>query len=221
MTSRVAFITIGQSPRVDLVPDICAHARTGLDVFERGALDDLGDAEISALAPAEGEARLVTRLRDGREVIVAKAAIKRRLASIFADLDGAGFDLLVLLCTGRIGDFSTRTPLLAAQSAVDHFVQGVAGNARSVGVVLPSAEQISQFHGLGNLACTVVSASPFSSGDEEQIREAAGALKDADVIVLHCMGFTEPMRAAVRAVSGKPVLLPRQLLAHAIDIILS
>ncbi len=55
MPKRVAFVTIGQSPRSDVVPDILAETREPFDVTERGALDGLDDAAIADLAPRPGK----------------------------------------------------------------------------------------------------------------------------------------------------------------------
>lgn len=221
MSRRAAFVTIGQSPRSDMLPEILAHTRTELAVTERGALDGLDDDQIRAFAPAPNEARLVTRLRDGHEVVVAKSAIDRRLRDIIAELDDDGFDLLVLLCTGRFERFDTRTPFLQAQHAVDYMVQAIAGDAALVGIILPDRDQVSQFHGLGTLPTKVVSASPFIVDDGAALREAGAALADTDIVALHCMSFTETMRSVVSAAAGRPAVAPRRLLAHAIDIILS
>lgn len=221
MSFHVAFVTIGQSPRSDMLPEILAHTRTVCAVTERGALDGLSDDDIHALAPKSGEPRLATRLRDGRDVVVAKRAIDRRLRAIVTELDTGGFDLLVLLCTGRFSRFVTRIPLLQAQHVVDNFVQGIAGNAARVGIVLPNPEQISEFHGIGDLPTKIVSASPFESDHDATLREAGAALSDADIIVLHCMSFTEAMRHTVSLAAGRAVLAPRRLLAHAIDMVLS
>lgn len=221
MSSRVAFVTIGQSPRNDLLPEILSHTHIPLEATERGALDGLTDGEIAELAPTDGEARLVTRLRSGNEVIVSVASIEHRLGIVLRELDGQGFDLLVLLCTGRMAHFLTSTPLLLAQQAVDNFVLGVAGTARSVGVILPNPEQTSQFQGLGDLHTEVASVSPFAHDAEALLRSASTSLANVDVILLHCMGFTEAMRRAVHVASGKPTLAPRRLLAHAIDILLT
>ncbi|WP_030105419.1 AroM family protein, partial [Actinoalloteichus caeruleus] len=49
---RLGVVTIGQSPRVDLVPELLPRLGR-VEVVERGALDDLGRAEIAALAPGE------------------------------------------------------------------------------------------------------------------------------------------------------------------------
>jgi hypothetical protein len=90
MLRRVAFVTIGQSPRSDVLPDIIKETQTQFEVTERGALDGLTDEAIVNLAPQPGEERLVTRLRDGREVLLGKPAIDRRLHTILAELDQGG-----------------------------------------------------------------------------------------------------------------------------------
>jgi protein AroM len=221
MPNRVAFVTIGQSPRSDVMPDILAETRTSFEVTERGALDGLDDAAIADLAPRAREERLVSRLRDGREVLLGKPAIDRRLHVILAELDDAGFDLLVLLCTGQFSRFRLRTPFIEPQHTVDHFVQGLAYGAERIGIMLPNAAQIAEFHGIPGLATKAAGASPYLADHEAGLREAADALGDTDVIVMHCIGYTAAMGRIVKHVSGRPVLVSRQVVAHAIDLMLS
>lgn len=221
MSSRVAFVTIGQSPRDDVLPEILAQTRAPISVTERGALDGLDDDAIAALAPRPGEERLATRLRDGREVLLGKPAIDRRLHAIMAELDESGFDLLVLLCTGQFSRFSTRTPFLEPQHTVDHFAQGLAYGAERIGIVLPNAAQIDEFHGIPGVATRAVGASPYLPGCEAALREAGAALAGVDLIVMHCIGYTEAMRQVVKQASARPVLVSRRLVAHAIDMLLS
>jgi protein AroM len=221
MQPRVAFLTIGQSPRNDVVPDIVAETRTAFAPTERGALDGLNDAAIAALAPRPGEERLVTRLRDGREVLLGKPAIDRRLHAILAELDDDGFDLLVLLCTGQFTRFRLRTPFIEPQHTVDHFVQGLSYGAERIGILLPNAAQIDEFHGIPGVAVAVASASPYTADPTEALRAAGSALADTDMIVMHCIGYSEAMRHVVKQASQRPVLVSRRLVAHAIDLLLS
>ena len=221
MPSRVAFVTIGQSPRSDVMPDILAATRTPFEVTERGALDGLDDAAIADLAPRPGEERLVSRLRDGREVMLGKPAIDRRLHAILAELDEGGFDLLVLLCTGQFTRFTLRTPFIEPQHTVDHFVQGLAYGAERIGILLPNAAQIDEFHGIPGIAIKAASASPYLAGSEAALRKAGAALADTDMIVMHCIGYSEAMRQVVKQATGRPVLVSRRLVAHAIDLMLS
>ena len=221
MLRRVAFVTIGQSPRSDVLPDIIREARTQFEATERGALDGLTDEAIANLAPQPGEERLVTRLRDGREVLLGKPAIDRRLHTILAELDQGGFDLLVLLCTGHFTPFRVRTPFIEPQHTVDHFVQGLAYGAERIGIVLPNAAQIDEFHGIPGIATKAVGASPYQLAGDASLREAGASLADTDIILMHCIGYTDAMRKVVKQAAKRPVLVSRQLVAHAIDIVLS
>jgi protein AroM len=221
MLRRVAFVTIGQSPRSDVLPDILKETQTPFEVTEQGALDGLTDTEIVNLAPRPGEERLVTRLRDGREVLLGKPAIDRRLHEILVELDHGGFDLLVLLCTGHFTPFRLRTPFIEPQHTVDHFVQGLAYGAERIGILLPNVAQIDEFHGIPGMAIKAVGASPYQAESEAAMREAGASLADTDIILMHCIGYTEAMRKVVKQAANRPVLVSRQLVAHAIDIVLS
>ena len=86
----VGLVTIGQSPRVDVVPDMAAILGSGVTVRERGALDGLGRAEIAALAPRPGDDILVTRLADGTAAFVAKRHIVSRVQAAIGELERAG-----------------------------------------------------------------------------------------------------------------------------------
>jgi protein AroM len=56
-------------------------------------------------------------------------------------------------------------------------------------------------------------ASPYISG---RLEKAAKELRGTDIIVMHCMGYSEAMRETVAKVSGRPVLLARRLVAAAV-----
>ena len=58
-TRTVAFVTIGQSPRPDMVPEMLGWIGPGVTPIEVGALDGLDRAAIASLAPLWGLAPLV------------------------------------------------------------------------------------------------------------------------------------------------------------------
>ena len=222
MARRVAFVTIGQSPRPDVVPELLDETRTPITVTERGVLDGLSRAEIRAIAPGPGEERLVSRLADGTEVILGKPAIQARLRETFAELDEQGFDLIVLLCTGHFDTFRMRTAFLEPQQVVDNFVLGPTNGVERLGILLPNRQQIEEFHGIAGRTTSFAYASPYRDDDGiGELRAASDALADAGAIVMHCMGYSEAMRRAVMERVRCPVLLPRRIVAHAIDLLLS
>lgn len=211
----VAFVTIGQSPRDDLLPEMLARIGPGVDPLEAGALDDLDRDAIARLAPRDGDTALVSRLRDGSEVTIGRAWTQRRLAELMHDLDGRGLDLIVLLCTGHFDGVHARTLTVEAQRVVDHTVEAIGEDGRTVGVMVPLARQMDEFHRRrrSGSALVMAHASPYSDG---RFDDAARDLAKTDVIVMHCMGYSESMRQRVAEVSGRPVLLARRLVANAV-----
>ena len=212
MKPRALFITIGQSPRVDLVPEMRQWLGDAIDVDERGALDGLDRDAIRAMAPGDRDHRLVTRLADGSEAVIRKDLVHGRIQRILDETVESGFVCTILLCTGHFPPFRVRGLFIDAQSIVDESVAVIARHARSIGLMVPLEAQIAEFHfrPAPDQALRSSHASPYTPGRLEQ---AARELSDADVIVMHCMGYTETMRRTVVGVSGRPVLLARRLVA--------
>lgn len=215
LSTTIAMVTIGQAPRSDLVPEMTRDLPATVRIHEVGALDAMSATEIAALHPAPGEARLVTRLADGSEAIVSRAWMNERLKQVFSKLDDEGFDLIVLLCTGWFEGLHSRTPFIEAQRVVDSMTLTLTEAAKTIGVIVPDPAQAAEFHAIGRNDQTVRfgHASPYS---DQAFDAAAASLAGSDVIVMHCMGYTESMRERVRARSGKPVLLARRMLGAAI-----
>ncbi len=67
----ISLVTIGQSPREDVVVSMFGDS-VPASVIEAGALDELDFSEIAELYPEPGDQPLVTRRRDGSEVVIGK-----------------------------------------------------------------------------------------------------------------------------------------------------
>jgi protein AroM len=216
---RVGMITIGQSPRADVVPEVTALVERPMRVLEAGALDGLSLEAVRALRPGPEDETLVTRMADGAEIRVAKRHIIPRIQACLDRL-APEVDALVLLCTGRFPDFEVTRPFLEPQGLVDRVVQAVAGPGGRVGVMVPAAAQVEgsrrQMASYG-LTATVEVASPYAGGDE--VGRAAGRLSgtDVSVVVMHCIGYTAAMKAEVRRIGGKPVILARSIVGKVLE----
>ena len=221
MTKRVMFVTIGQSPRPDIVPEMVACLSTPLEAHEQGALDGLDEKEIAAMAAHDGAACLVSRLRDGSEVVLDRASVEARLGTLLAGIDRAGFDLIVLLCSGHFRRFRLATPFIEPQHVVDHFAQGLAYGAVRIGVMLPHRRQVADFPAIPGIEAAFDVVSPYTRDAEARFHAAGRALRETGMIVMHCMGYTEAMRGAVMQEAKQPVLLARRLTCAAIDLMLS
>ncbi|MNK36795.1 hypothetical protein D3C87_553510 [compost metagenome] len=221
---RVAFFTIGQSPRSDVVPEMAALLGAHVRIDEFGALDGLDAAALAALAPRPGEYRFATRMRDGAQIELDAAAAEARLAHVMRQADDGGYDVLVPLCTGT-AIAPMRTLVVEPQQVVDHLVAGLAQHCRKVGLVVPLAAQVDAFHMAVPLECEtrVVHASPYEADArqaERNFEDAGRELASCDLIVMHCMGYADGMRQAVARASGRPVLLSNRMVAQSLAQIL-
>jgi protein AroM len=213
---RVGLITIGQAPRVDMVPEMetwLGPVRT----IERGALDEMTPDGIATLRPTPDDYALITRLSDGSSTTIAERHILPRIQSAIADLEAAGAEAVVLLCTGEFPPFDHVRPLLTAQRLIVDGVRAIAGGSR-VGVVCPLPEQErltrDKWSDLSN-ELYVASGSPYDE-DTNDLRRAARHLGEIEVdyVVLDCMGYTQKMKYLVRKEAGAPVLLARSVVAR-------
>ncbi len=213
--NRVAFITIGQTPRDDVLGEILPVVGDVIEVVEVGALDGLTNAEIADLAPAAAEPRLCTKLRDGSEVVIAEAWVRQRVQAIVDDLNAADLDLIVLLCTGDFDGLNSNTLLVESERVVDNTIEALAEGGRRVGVMVPLQAQIEEFQAKTTAyrpAC-ITYASPYM---DRRLAAAGDELKDMDFIAMHCMGYTDEMRREVVRASGRPALLASRLVANAV-----
>jgi len=213
---RIAFVTVGQSPRVDVLPEILARVHDPIEAVEFGALDGLTMAEVAALEPPRGEASLCTRMRDGQQVVTGKRQTGDLLQALFDRLDREGFDAITLLCTGHFEHIGSKTLLIEAQRVVDATVDALSLGCRNLGIMVPLERQLAEFHvqGDGQRKVTATYYSPYS-GDRLEV--AANEVTGCDLVVMHCMGYTEHMRGRVVAALDKPVLLARRIVAGAIQ----
>lgn len=218
---RVAFVTIGQAPRTDVVPQMLADLGLPIAAQEFGILDDLDAEQVAALAPAEGEYRFASRLRDGSQAVMGKPVAEAMLARLMASLDDGRFDALVPLCTGTALP-PMRTLVIEPQQVVDHLTVALAQGCKRLGIVLPLEGQVGSFHLIEPVSCElrVTHASPYTDTGTGRFAQAGEALRGCDLVVMHCMGYTEAMRAKVARHAGAPVLLSNRMVARLLGQIL-
>lgn len=92
---KLGLITIGQSPRTDVTPDLDPIFGPDIQLCQAGALDGLTAQEIAAFAPEEGDYVLISRLRDGSSAVFAEKHILPRLQQCIYDLEAKGVELIM------------------------------------------------------------------------------------------------------------------------------
>jgi protein AroM len=221
---KIGMITIGQSPRADVVPEMREVLGSDVEILEAGALDGVSLEEVKRFSPKGRDYILCTRMSDGTEVVVAKRFIAPRVQKCIDLLSQRGAEIIVFICTGHFPPFSSKRLFIEAQKIVDHFILALHGENERMGLLIPLSGQMKQAKKkYDRLKGRVIikAASPYAPEDE--ISMAAEELKRADphVIVMHCIGYTQAMKERVMEITGKPTVLARSLVARTLKELLS
>ena len=218
MTRTVGMVTIGQAPRVDVVTEM-AKLMGSAEIIERGALDGLTPREIEPLAPAAGDELLVTRLRDGRAVFLAKRRVTPLVQQRIEELEAEGVALTVLLCTGAFHGLRARRPLVEPHKILLGMLRGIRFEGR-LGVLTPSARHVAQTEARWRSYGFDPVVAPLSPYDSAHAPVSAPAIADAlgagsvGLVVLDCMGFRRETRVELEERLGVPVLAANLLVAR-------
>jgi len=227
---KVGFMTIGQSPREDVIPEIMPLLGGAVTVVEAGALDELSSGEITALSRKKANEVLITRLRNGQSVTLPRPSLLALLQEKIDQLERAGVSALGLLCTDDFPELSSRVPLLQPCRLMAAFLSGLPPET-SVLVVIPLAEQkdlaLKKWARIRQLGKKEKLALQSPEEDRLQISllnpyHLPPALpsslieegRRSSLIVLDCIGYPLSLKKQLSQSTGRPVLLPRSLLAR-------
>ncbi len=221
MTSkRLAGITIGQSPRVDITNDIKKYLSNNITLIEYGALDQYTLKEVmDILKPQPGHEVLVSRMRDGTQVMLDGDQITDLVQKCVDQAEKDGIDGIIIMCTGSFHDIKHKIPVIIPQSILHSTVKNVA-HGKKVGIITPDQSQVEQVISWwreSGVETEVVSGSPFINMDAVTYAARELNCKDVSLICLDCMGYTIEMKNQVSEITGKPVILPRTLVARIAD----
>ncbi len=217
---RVATITIGQSPRIDLVPEISKYMSGNIKIVEYGILDSYTYEESEKmLKPGRGDNVLVSRMRDGRQIKMKEELVPDLIQKCIHKIEGEGINTIFLLCTGKFPEFEHKGLFIEPFSLLHSIVKNVVSDR--IGVIVPDSSQIKQsikyWRESGN-EVSVRAVSPYKNFYEEIEKETLELKKEnLPLIVLDCMGYSLEMKEKVKAITGKPVLLPRIVMAKLLE----
>jgi protein AroM len=215
---KVGLLTIGQSPREDVVPEMKPFFLPQIQILEKGLLDNLSPEEIGRLKPKAGETQLVTRLRKGSPVQLSEKKISSLLPEAIDSMKTKmKVKALGILCTH---DFqktefpsSVIFPFNALKFLITHII-----NVKCLGVVVPLEGQIDTAKKKWKKDKVVVEAkSPYARGKSWKEIAQNFSRKKVEVVILDCIGYKIKDKRALQKLLSIPVLLPRVVLAFAID----
>lgn len=218
----IALITIGQAPREDVVASMFGSCPPD-GLIQHGALDALSEDEIRSLQPRNNEHPLVSRLRTGTEVVIAKERLMPHMQAAVDKAVRDGATLIVILCTGEFNELSIPVTAIYPDRVLDHVVEAILPSG-TVGVMLPHPGQLDTMRRKWTTETRTfegTAVSPYSERDElgEHAQELVS--RGVDLIVLDCMGFDGRMKRTVAEVSGLPTILANRLVGRVVDELIS
>lgn len=216
--TKIGFITIGQSPRKDMTDDIFPLLSSGFEVSEEGALDEYSIETVKEkFAPKEGDSVLVTKMRNGSQVIIGEKHILTMLQLAIEKLEHEGNEIIVFLCTGNFPEFDHKGLVITPQKMLQDIAKNILKNGK-LGLIIPDESQRSQIsEWWGNIDLEIEVASPYLGIENIEIASKNLKNKNVDLIFMDCMGYTTAMKDIVKNISGKKVILPRTLLARVLN----
>lgn len=220
---KLGLITIGQSPRTDITPDLEPIFGPDIQMLQAGALDELTAREVAALAPEEGDEVLISKLQDGTTVLLGERRIYPRLQQCIDALEEQGAALILFLCTGSFPAFKSRVPLVFPCEMLNGTVPTLTGRSR-IAAIIPKEEQredCQEKWGHDIQFIQILCASPYGPPEELDRAAREAAQLDVDLVVLDCMGYTAAMKRRVQQLSRKPTILSRTLAARVVTELLT
>jgi len=210
---KVGAVTIGQSPRTDILSDVEAILGGEIELVQAGALDGMTLEEVEALRPDGTGTTLVSRMRDGAAVQLEERKLLPLLQERITQLEREGVSAVLLMCTGAFPEtFSAGVPLIYPSKVICSVVSAL-GNVRRIGVITPDREQFRDIVDKWGRIVPDVFPVQWNPYLEEQSETASAALREAnvDLAVMDCFGYSEKMRQYAAASTGRPVILSRTL----------
>ena len=209
---RIAILSIGETPRSDIIEVLFGNLDTTVQIDEFGLLDGLSEEAIKDLAPTPDDVPL-SAFRHGRpHVGIGTRASTRAMARKALDADQGGYDLIILMSTGIYLPPRLRTPALDTQQLVDIWVECHVQAGHQVGVIYLIESQHdtveSHYRGVMRNLQAVELASTNS-----QLKPVVNSIAGFNVIVLNSVSYTGNLARRIERLSGKPVVTATQILA--------
>lgn len=223
---KLAFATIGEAPRDDLVPFLREQLPPEVEIVEDGILNHVMQHEREALDAGDESLHMVTRDRDGHAYRISYQLALPHMQEVVNGLVKGGADLVVILCGADWSPVRASVPVVNPGRLFPNLIQALGSNIK-LGVIKPDAGQIPfterQYRDELGLNPVVVAASPYQLERLELATQAAEELKSAgaDMVWMTCVGMGEEMRSAVRNVLPVPTILARSILGKVISELLT
>ncbi len=215
---KVGLLTIGQSPREDVVPEMNPFFLPQIQILEKGLLDNLSPEEIRRLKPETGETPLVTRLKKGGSVQLSEKKISSLLPEAINSMKKKmKVSVVGVLSTHDFQKTESLPSVIFPFNSLKFLITRII-DVKCLGVVVPLESQIDAAKKKWKKDKVIVEAkSPYARGKSWEEIAQYFSQKKAEIVILDCIGYKIKDKRALQRLLSVPVLLPRVVLAFAID----
>jgi len=185
---------------------------------EAGLLDNLSSAEIEQLHPEYEETPLVSRLRDGSQVQLSEQKISALLPEVINSMKTKMKAQAVgLLCTHDFPDTKFSSTVISPFNYLNFLITQVL-KVRYIGVAVPLKSQIDMTKKKWERDKIIVEAkSPYTEGKSWEEIAQEFTREKVEAVILDCIGYKIPDKQELQNLISPPILLPRVILAYAIN----
>jgi protein AroM len=188
-------------------------------IIEAGALDGLSDTAITELEPRDGEIPLVTKVRDGSEVLVAEQRLVPLMQEAVNRAVRGGATLIVILCGGEFPEITATVPVIFPDRLLPKTIDAVLPKGR-IGVIIPHAGQAAMMRAKWSTPerdYVDVAVSPYRPRAEIEASARELTEQGADLVVIDCMGFDGELKRAIAKAADRPTVLANRLVGRVVE----
>ena len=214
--TKIGMLTIGQTPRIDLLPTLVKILGDEHEIIEAGALDGLSLEDVKGIEILPDDYVLVSRMRDGTEVKITKRFVIPRVQEKITELEEKGVRLTVIMCTGAFPQYESKGLVVTPQEILKGVLNGSLKKGK-LGVVYPTEEQMpgaqSNF-GSDDVETYADVTSPYEGSEELEALAERLSAQNLDLILLNCFGFSSDLKKYIAEKTGVPTILSNAVVAR-------
>jgi len=218
MSKKICFLTIGQSPREDVLSEIFPRLSSTCTIVQAGALDGLSRKEIDRLKPEEGHLPLISRLRNGQAVIVSREKILPLLQAQINKLEQEEVEIIALLCTEDFADLHSKKRLLLPFNLLKEEILKLSPSGLVVFIPLKEQRKMAEAKWrIPRIELLIEILNPYQDVSNFTLLISKLDRKENFLLVFDCLGYSISLAQSISKRLALPYLLPRMILAQEIN----
>ncbi len=214
--TKIGMLTIGQTPRVDLLPTLFEILGDEHEIVEAGALDGLSLEDVNGIEILPDDYVLVSRMRDGTEVKITKRFVIPRVQEKITELEEKGVRLTVIMCTGAFPQYESKGLVVTPQEILKGVLNGSLKKGK-LGVVYPTEEQMpgaQKNFGSDDVETYADVTSPYEGSEGLEALAKRLSAQNLDLILLNCFGFSSDLKKYIAERTGVPTIQSNAVVAR-------